>query len=69
MKTSRFILTLHVLKYVSVYTDVYESEVFIFHHESEKQEILTGQLCVSTNILLFLSSSFFFVSLSLSNPS
>lgn len=33
-------------------TYVYELEVLIFSHESEKQEILTGQLCVSTNILL-----------------
>lgn len=34
--------------------------VFIFHHESERQEILSGQLCVSINILL-LRSFFFFL--------
>lgn len=28
---------------------VYELEVLVFSHESERQEILAGQLCVSTN--------------------
>lgn len=32
-------------------------ELFISHHESQKQEILSGQLCVSMNILVFLSFS------------
>lgn len=31
-------------------TYVYEPKVLVFSHESERQEILTGQLCVSTNI-------------------
>lgn len=29
---------------------VYELEVLMFGHESERQEILAGQLCVSTNM-------------------
>lgn len=29
---------------------MYELEVVVFSHESERQEVLAGQLCVSTNI-------------------
>lgn len=37
---------------------VREPELFMFHHDSEKQEILTGQLCVSIYLSLFYVSHF-----------
>lgn len=32
---------------------VHEPELFMFHHDSEKQEILTGQLWVSVYLITF----------------
>lgn len=37
-------------------TYVYEPKVLVFSHESERQEILTGQLCVSTNINILIKN-------------